>query len=86
MSKRRTEKIPRKKKRVTAESIARLADARKDVSPFFANSGRVCRPPEKIHVILRRPTPEFVSSLCGCLGEGSSALDILLGERRRRKP
>ncbi|HET9803765.1 MAG TPA: AbrB/MazE/SpoVT family DNA-binding domain-containing protein [Candidatus Acidoferrum sp.] len=40
---------------------------------------------EENRIILQPLTPEFVSSLRGCLGKESAALDILLEERRRER-
>ena len=40
---------------------------------------------EENRIILQPLTPEFVSSLRGCLGKESTALDILLEERRRER-
>jgi AbrB family looped-hinge helix DNA binding protein len=40
---------------------------------------------EENRIILQPLTPEFVSSLRGCLGKESGALDILLEERRRER-
>lgn len=36
-------------------------------------------------LILQPLTPEFIRSLRGCLGKDSSALEILLEERRRER-
>jgi AbrB family looped-hinge helix DNA binding protein len=40
---------------------------------------------EENRIILQPLTPEFVSSLRGCLDKDSNALDILLEERRRER-
>jgi AbrB family looped-hinge helix DNA binding protein len=40
---------------------------------------------EENRLILQPITPEFIRSLRGCLGKDSSALDILLDERRRER-
>ena len=40
---------------------------------------------EENRIVLQPLTPEFVSSLRGCLGKESAALDILLEERRRER-
>jgi AbrB family looped-hinge helix DNA binding protein len=40
---------------------------------------------EENRLILQPITPEFIRSLRGCLGKDSSALDILLEERRRER-
>jgi hypothetical protein len=45
----------RKKKPVSAESIARRADAGKDVSRFFTNSGRRMEPIQRVNVDFAAP-------------------------------
>ena len=45
----------RKKKSVSAESIARRADAGKDVSSFFTNSGRRMEPIQRVNVDFAAP-------------------------------
>jgi len=44
--------IRKKGKRVSAESIARLADQGKSVSRFFTNSGRMMPPIQRVNVDL----------------------------------
>jgi hypothetical protein len=39
-----------RKKQVSAESIARLADNGKDVSRFFTNSGKMMKPIQRVNV------------------------------------
>lgn len=39
-----------RKKPVSAESIARLADRGKDVSRFFTNSGKMIKPIQRVNV------------------------------------
>jgi hypothetical protein len=41
---------PHKKKPVSAESIARMADNGKDVSRFFTNSGEMRKPIQRVNV------------------------------------
>jgi hypothetical protein len=41
---------PLKKKAVSAESIARMADKGKDVSGFFTNSGEMRKPIQRVNV------------------------------------
>jgi hypothetical protein len=41
---------PLKKKPVSAESIARMADKGKDVSRFFTNSGEMRKPIQRVNV------------------------------------
>ena len=45
----------RKKKAISAESIARRADAGKDISPFFTNSGRRKEPIQRVNVDFAAP-------------------------------
>jgi hypothetical protein len=45
----------RKRKPVSAESIARRADAGKDVSRFFTNSGRRMEPIQRVNVDFAAP-------------------------------
>ena len=40
----------RKKKPLSAERIARVADSGKDVSQFFTNSGRMMKPIQRVNV------------------------------------
>lgn len=40
---------------------------------------------EENRIVLQPITPEFIRSLRGCLSKDSSALDILLQERRRER-
>ena len=42
----------RRRKPVSAETIARLADEGKDVSRFFTNNGRMARPIQRVNVDL----------------------------------
>jgi hypothetical protein len=48
----------KRKKSLGAEAIARLADAGKDVSPFFANSGRMMGPIQRVNVDFASPMLE----------------------------
>jgi hypothetical protein len=41
---------PHKKKPVSAETIARMADKGKDVSRFFTNSGEMRKPIQRVNV------------------------------------
>jgi predicted GNAT family acetyltransferase len=47
-----------KKKSVTAESIARMADQGKNVSRFFTNSGRMVLPVQRVNVDFATPMLE----------------------------
>jgi hypothetical protein len=49
---------PRKKKPVSAESIARMADSGKNVSRFFTNSGRMMKPIQRVNVDFTAPMLE----------------------------
>jgi hypothetical protein len=55
--------IRRKKKPVSAESIARLADHGKDVSRFFTNSGRMMKPIQRVNVDFTVPMLEELERL-----------------------
>jgi hypothetical protein len=44
-----------RKKPPTAESIARLADHGKDVSPYFTNAGRMMAPVQRVNVDFTAP-------------------------------
>lgn len=48
----------RKKKVLTAEAIARLADQGKDVSRFFTNKGRMRSPIQRVNVDFTAPMLE----------------------------
>ena len=48
----------KRKKSLGAEPIARLADAGKDVSPFFTNSGRMMGPIQRVNVDFASPMLE----------------------------
>ena len=47
--------IRKQKKPEAAESIARLADAGKDVSRFFSNTGRMMEPIQRVNVDFASP-------------------------------
>jgi hypothetical protein len=49
---------PRRKKPVSAESLARMADNGKDVSRFFTNSGRMMKPIQRVNVDFTAPMLE----------------------------
>jgi hypothetical protein len=46
------QKTRRRRKPVSAETIARLADEGRDVSRFFTNNGRMARPIQRVNVDL----------------------------------
>jgi len=41
---------PKKKKPISAEAIARMADQGKDISRFFTNKGRMVYPVQRVNV------------------------------------
>jgi len=47
--------IRKQKKPEAVESIARLADAGKDVSRFFTNTGRIMEPIQRVNVDFASP-------------------------------
>lgn len=51
-------KTLRQKKAVSAEAIARLTDAGKDVSCFFTNKGRMMAPIQRVNVDFATPMLE----------------------------
>jgi hypothetical protein len=48
-------KMHRRKKPVSAETIARMADEGKDVSRFFTNSGMMRKPIQRVNVDFTAP-------------------------------
>jgi hypothetical protein len=63
-------KSTRKQKRaVSAESIARLADKRKDVSRFFTNAGQMMSPIKRVNV-------DFASPMLDELDNAAKELNI----------
>jgi len=60
---------PRKKKPVSAESIARMADNGKDVSRFFTNSGEMRKPIQRVNV-------DFTASMLEELESAARDLNI----------
>ncbi len=59
----------KQKKPVEAEAIARLADAGKDVSPFFTNTGRMMGPIQRVNV-------DFASPMLEELDQAAKELNI----------
>jgi hypothetical protein len=57
------------KKLVGAETIARRADAGKDVSPFFTNTGRMMGPIQRVNV-------DFASPMLEELDQAAKELNI----------
>ena len=51
-----------KRKPVTAEAIARLADKGKDVSRFFTNAGRMMGPIQRVNVDFTSPMLDELDS------------------------
>jgi hypothetical protein len=63
-------KSTRKKgKAVSAESIARLAERGKDVSPFFTNAGRMVEPIQRVNV-------DFTAGMLRELDDAAEELNI----------
>jgi hypothetical protein len=63
-------KTTRKKDgKASAESIARLADAGKDVSRFFTNQGRMMRPARRVNV-------DFASPMLAELDKAAEDLNV----------
>ena len=60
---------PHKKKPVSAESIARMADSGKDVSRFFTNSGEMRKPIQRVNV-------DFTASMLEELESAARDLNI----------
>jgi hypothetical protein len=58
-----------KKKAVSAEAIAKLADAGKSVSPFFTNKGRMMGPIQRVNV-------DFTAPMLAELDKAASELNI----------
>jgi hypothetical protein len=48
----------KRKTPIAAEAIARMADAEKDISPFFTNAGRMMGPIQRVNVDLTAPMLE----------------------------
>jgi len=59
----------RKKKPVSAESIARMADQGKDVSRFFTNSGEMRKPIQRVNV-------DFTASMLEELESAAKELNV----------
>jgi len=62
-------KRTRKRKPVSAESIARLAEKGKDVSRFFTNAGRMMGPIQRVNV-------DFASPMLDELDNAAKELNI----------
>jgi len=60
---------PLKKKSVSAETIARMADNGKDVSHFFTNSGEMRKPIQRVNV-------DFTASMLEELESAAKDLNI----------
>ena len=58
-----------KKKRMTAEGIARLAERGRDVSRFFSNAGRMMEPVQRVNV-------DFTAAMLKELDDASRELNI----------
>jgi hypothetical protein len=62
-------KTPRKKKPVSAEAIARMADHGEDVSRFFTNSGHMRKPIQRVNV-------DFTASMLEELEAAAKELNV----------
>lgn len=60
---------PRKKRLVSAESIARMADNGKDVSRFFTNTGAMRKPIQRVNV-------DFTASMLEELERAAKDLNV----------
>ena len=61
--------IRRKRKPVSAETIARMADSGKDVSRFFTNSGEMRKPIQRVNV-------DFTASMLEELESAAKDLNV----------
>ena len=61
--------IRRKKKPVSAETIARMADSGQDVSRFFTNSGEMRKPIQRVNV-------DFTASMLEELESAAKDLNV----------
>ena len=59
----------RKKRAISAESIARMADRGKDVSRFFTNSGEMRKPIQRVNV-------DFTASMLEELEHAAKELNV----------
>jgi len=59
----------RKKKNISAESIARIADRGKDVSSFFTNSGQMRKPIQRVNI-------DFTASMLEELESAAKELNV----------
>ena len=64
----------RKKKPVSAESIARMADSGKNVSRFFTNSGRRMEPIQRVNVDFAAPMLHELDQFAGELNISRQAV------------
>jgi len=60
---------PKKRKPISAEAIARMADQGKDISRFFTNKGRMVYPVQRVNV-------DFTSEMLYELDQEASGLNI----------
>ena len=58
-----------KKKNISAESIARIADRGKDVSSFFTNSGQMRKPIQRVNI-------DFTASMLEELESAAKELNV----------
>jgi len=62
-------KTPKKRKPISAEAIARMADQGKDISRFFTNKGRMVYPVQRVNV-------DFTSEMLWELDAEAAGLNI----------
>ena len=67
-------KTRRPKKPVSAEAIARLADAGKDISRFFQEPGRIVQPIQRVNVDLTSEMLRELDTLAGRLNVSRQAV------------
>jgi hypothetical protein len=60
---------PRRKKPISAETIARMADSGKDVSRFFTNAGEMRKPIQRVNV-------DFTASMLEELESAAKDLNV----------
>jgi hypothetical protein len=68
---------PKKKRKVTAEQIARMADKGQDISRFFTNDGKMMPPLiQRDDIQIQRVNVDFTTSMVVELDNEAKALNI----------
>ncbi len=62
-------KMPKARKKMSAEAIAKMADSGKDVTPFFTGKGRMVQPIQRVNV-------DLTAAMLGELDRFSERLNI----------